>query len=370
MQANPLLMQTNIDNQQFIPRPAVKLPTIELPKFDENYELWMPFKDLFESLIASNNAIPPVQKLHYLRSALSGEAAKVITALEITNDNYEIAWNSLRQRFENKKLLTHHLIQTLIELPVIARESHADLRQLADNVTQITQNLVKLGQPTEHFAIWVIHIILPKIDKSSRREWEFERSNMEEFSSLDEFTNFLISHSACLEAVSRASRNAQIPTDIRNNNKGIQGQNKNTTRAFVTSDNSCFICSSNHKMHECSSFLNMSVVDRNAEARKKRLCIKCLKPYHGKNCKVSNCQICKGYHNTLLHKNKPSTEANDKKSNLSSIENSTKSNNANNTKQQSLVALGTESPSPTTSLNHCATKGPPQVLLSTAILFI
>lgn len=74
--------------EQFIARPVVKLPNIELPKFDGNYERWIPFRDLFESLIASNTALPNVQKLHYLRSALTGEAAKVINSLEITNDNY------------------------------------------------------------------------------------------------------------------------------------------------------------------------------------------------------------------------------------------------------------------------------------------
>lgn len=46
-------------------RPNVKLPNIELPKFDGNYERWIPFRDLFESLIAST-ALSPVQKLHYM----------------------------------------------------------------------------------------------------------------------------------------------------------------------------------------------------------------------------------------------------------------------------------------------------------------
>lgn len=87
-QNHPILAQANINNEQFVPRPAVKLPVIELPKFDGNYELWMPFRDLFESLIASNAAIPAVQKLHYLRSALTGEAAKKI-ALQITIRNYK-----------------------------------------------------------------------------------------------------------------------------------------------------------------------------------------------------------------------------------------------------------------------------------------
>ncbi|XP_025997710.1 uncharacterized protein LOC113006001 [Solenopsis invicta] len=59
---------------QVVVRPNVKLPNIDLPKFERNYERWIPFRDLFESLIASNNNLPNVQKLHYLPSALSGEA--------------------------------------------------------------------------------------------------------------------------------------------------------------------------------------------------------------------------------------------------------------------------------------------------------
>lgn len=97
-------------------RPNVKLPNIELPKFDGNYERWIPFRDLFESLIAANAALSPVQKLHYLRSALSGEATKIITSLELTNDNYEIAWRLLKQRHENKGLIIQYLIQSLCDL--------------------------------------------------------------------------------------------------------------------------------------------------------------------------------------------------------------------------------------------------------------
>jgi len=63
--------------------------------------------------------------------------------LEITNNNYEVAWNSLKQQFENKKLIVQHLIHALANLPYITKESHIELRQLSDNVSQNTQNLAK-----------------------------------------------------------------------------------------------------------------------------------------------------------------------------------------------------------------------------------
>jgi len=52
----------------------------------------------------------------------------------------------------------------------------------------------------------------------------------------------------------------------------------------------------------------MSVAERNIEIKRKHLCIKCFKKYQGKNCKASNCKLCKGFHNKLLHISKPLAE--------------------------------------------------------------
>lgn len=44
------------------------LPKISLPKFTGNYHEWPSFRDLFESMIVSNQDITLVEKLHYLKS--------------------------------------------------------------------------------------------------------------------------------------------------------------------------------------------------------------------------------------------------------------------------------------------------------------
>lgn len=69
----------------------------------------------------------------------------------------------------------------------------------------MSQTLAKLQQPVESL---LIHIILPKIDKGSRREWEQKRNVIEEFPTLNEFVfEFLTNRSASLESVSRVNRN-------------------------------------------------------------------------------------------------------------------------------------------------------------------
>lgn len=48
----------------------IKLPKIQLPKFDGNYECWLEYRDSFESLINQNSGISSIQKFHYLFRAL------------------------------------------------------------------------------------------------------------------------------------------------------------------------------------------------------------------------------------------------------------------------------------------------------------
>lgn len=69
---------------------TLRLPTIELPKFDGSWEKWLPFRDTFSSMVHSNNSLPEIDKLHYLRWALVGDAYKLVESLEVINKNYLI----------------------------------------------------------------------------------------------------------------------------------------------------------------------------------------------------------------------------------------------------------------------------------------
>lgn len=99
--------------------------------------------------------------------------------------------------------------------------------------------------------------------------------------------------------------------------------------------------------------------------KKKRLCIKCLKSFHGRNCKAIGCKHCKGYHNTLLHKAK-----------ASDVESSTESKSSNNkvlTNKGSTVtqiAVASISNRVPASLIHYSAKESHEVLLSTAIVMV
>lgn len=112
----------NVQKQQ-VNNLSVKLSTLQLPKFNGSYDQWLMFKDTFISVIDSNTKLSGIQKFQYLRSSLTGKALQVIHTLKTTEENYDIAWQLIKGRYENKKLIINTHIKELFELPVVSKDS-------------------------------------------------------------------------------------------------------------------------------------------------------------------------------------------------------------------------------------------------------
>ena len=74
----------------------VNLPVISLPSFDGQYSNYFSFIDTFDTLIHKRKDISDLQKLQYLQSALKSDAKEVIKCLELSDANYEQAWQLLK----------------------------------------------------------------------------------------------------------------------------------------------------------------------------------------------------------------------------------------------------------------------------------
>lgn len=81
-----------------------RLPQIEIPKFTESYTDWANFKDLFESMVVKNTRLSKVQKLHYLKTNVTGEAFNLLENVTITEANFDTAWTSLGNQYDNQRV--------------------------------------------------------------------------------------------------------------------------------------------------------------------------------------------------------------------------------------------------------------------------
>lgn len=192
-----------------VPKPRllqVKLPQLSLPNFSGHIEQWLNFRDMFGSLIHSNDELSPVQKFQYLKSSLSGDAAALIQSLEITAGNYLIAWNLLQEWFENKSRIIHSHVKSLFEMESIPKESYTLLQTLVSNTLTHIRALTTLGQQTQHWDSLLIYLIWSKLDPVTKREWEKLKSELTNLPTMNDLSNFLTKKCQLLESLQNQTK--------------------------------------------------------------------------------------------------------------------------------------------------------------------
>ncbi|XP_048004284.1 uncharacterized protein LOC125240435 [Leguminivora glycinivorella] len=191
----------------------VKLPKISIPTFSGNYSEWTSFRDLFTSLIHKNRDLDDVQKLHYLKGYLVGEAEQLLRHVQITQDNYSACWEKLEKRYNNKKYLSNCILKRFMSQKNIMTESANALKELLDTTNECLNGLSNLGIDTTTWDIIVIHIICLKLDNESRKQWELKVSeSSDDLPTLNQLREFLETRFRALECLDgKSSKTSFIP---------------------------------------------------------------------------------------------------------------------------------------------------------------
>lgn len=149
----------------------LKLPTIHLPTFSGQYHNWLEFRDTLTLLIHSNDSILRISKFHYLCAALKDSSALIICALDFSEENYDVAWELLSDRYKNKRLLVYNHIQAFFNIEIVTKESFKALRNMIDTINRNLRALKTLKLPTDidkvinhSHARWVaVHTVISDI---------------------------------------------------------------------------------------------------------------------------------------------------------------------------------------------------------------
>ena len=108
----------------------VKFPAIELPTFSGDIQDWVMFRDTFSEMIGRNDSLPSVYKMHYLRSALKGEALELLQEIPVAADSFDTAWKAVKDHFNNTRLLTTKLLSKLMSLRPMSTESAHEVSRI------------------------------------------------------------------------------------------------------------------------------------------------------------------------------------------------------------------------------------------------
>ena len=302
---------------------SVKLPKIDLPKFDGRMEKWVTFKSAFTTMIHTQSALSNMQKLNYLRLSLSGKAEAAIEAFTISDENYEEAWNHLIDIYDNKRALILRHAALLRDTPAMPDETSESIFDLANYMQLHIRSLQALGRTWENIANDLLtSIVVARMGNDIRKTWErtLMDTEMPEITKIFKFL-FTASHQ-CKDyepesTVVRSHPRPQAQTQRRRELNVSDSPRTNAVKrryspptlrtkrqAFATNYiNKCRICNTDsHAEYQCPKFIDMTADKRIEAARNAQLCLNCLRPDHQTNdCKGGRCKICNQTHNTKLH---------------------------------------------------------------------
>lgn len=271
----------------------IKLPPLELQKFSGNLQEWVSFRDLYVTAV-HNSALSKVEKLTQLKSLLTGEAARQVRSLVLSDANYDIAWQALKDRYENNRELLFSIMKRLFSQPTITNSSATSLRSLIDTTKECVRSLEVLSIPTQHWDAVLLYTIFSKLDATSRELWEqsLPDTNVPALSKLFDF----LEQRARALAASTMSHSKPPPPPPRSHNQ--------QTRTYLVSPSKCRLqCTEQHPLFRCPVFFRQTSVQRLESVKRFKVCENCFSDKHSVNACLSKnrCKICNKRHHSMIH---------------------------------------------------------------------
>lgn len=308
----------------------VKLPKLDMFRFDGNKLTWQRFWTQFESAIHLRQNLPESQKFHYLISVLDGKAAALIEGLQYSDKNYQTAVKLLKEEFGNEEQLKETHMNALIKLePVKNPKDVKGLRELCQTVKVHTNALEALGVAVHSYApmlmpilkrctpqeLFIEYQIYEKRKQGTQERIgtsEGESNNGTSADTLKGLITFLQEQVRCRESLESFEDGEDRHRRKWTNRSSLMSK----TSAFQSSvtKRCCFCNLTNHSTEDCRRSIKYD--DKKEKLREENRCFRCTRPNHNARvCKATVvCKRCKARHATSMCRTKGSegSKPNDK----------------------------------------------------------
>ncbi|XP_055590331.1 uncharacterized protein LOC129742458 [Uranotaenia lowii] len=265
----------------------IKLPTITLPEFDGDFNQWLTFHDTFVSMIHSSTEISCVQKFHYLRAALKGEAANLIQSITITANNYSVAWEAL--------------------YPKIPNNSVDALHRIVDEFQRHTKILEQLGEPVIYFSSILMELLEDKLDDASLTAWE-ESIAGDPHPTYNNMIEFLQKRTRIMETIMinrpTSSQTKPVAQNFPQRKPGSHLSSNAVSESYPKSYPMCPACEKErHSIYNCPVFNSLDPKGRTKIVTEKKLCANCFRSDHfARSCPSKfSCKHCSMHHHSMIH---------------------------------------------------------------------
>ncbi|XP_070075761.1 uncharacterized protein [Drosophila takahashii] len=294
------------DNQSAYIPSGCRLPPCDTEVFEGDYLKWPTFRDLFTAVYVNNTRLTPVEKLFHLNAKTSGEAKAIVAKSPLTNDGFASAWEALRDRFENKRLLVNSQLKLLFNLSSVNAETGHSIKELQSTIQGCLTALAHSKISTENWDCLLVYLCASKLPRLTLSLWEQSLTSKSDVPTWDEMNAFLSIRYRTLEAIEDMKQSLGGPSTSKNSQVT---KKLNSFEAKVSvKPKSCDLCSKEtHPVRLCPRFIQMAVEARENYIKKKQLCLNCFARGHQlRDCSSTpSCFVCRGRHHTLLHRGNP-----------------------------------------------------------------
>ena len=161
---------------------SVKLPKLELPRFDGTITKWQMFWDNFEAIVDFTE-LPNISKFTYLQSLLDGDAKRTIEGLSLSSKNYTVACTLLKERYGRRERIVFAHIQGLLNMGMLGHQQSAstgELRKLQEELLSHIRSLEVLNVKGINYGVVLTPVILSRLPSDFRMEWAREGEGRED----------------------------------------------------------------------------------------------------------------------------------------------------------------------------------------------
>ncbi|TNN16759.1 Gag-Pol polyprotein, partial [Schistosoma japonicum] len=286
---------------------GLDLPKVELSYFDGQPTAYWMFIRQFETYVASR-VIDDSQRLLYLIHYCKGKAKSAIEGCVMMDPTagYSKAREILKRLFGQPHIIARETLEGLFS----EINDYSDAGKLANLAVKMENCAMVLNQMNYNHdlnSLATLERIVKLLPRSLQVQWadivDTLTENVRE-PTFAELTNFIASRARVA-----SSRFGQLATCMKKGyNAKMNCYLQSEQYSSLAVKRKCSICSKDHDIYLCPSFISMTVEDRWAHARSKGACFVCLKRGHRasecKSTKRCNVEECLKRHHYLLHSNR------------------------------------------------------------------
>lgn len=211
---------------------------------------WRIFKDLFDEYVHKNQSYSNAAKMHYLKLSLKGDAAKLVGHIAPSADNYLTCYETLMNRYENKREIVNKLINAIMKIPFQKHETSDGLKFMHDTTNENLLALKNVGIDTKSWDPIVVNILLRKLDSKTILDYEMSLTNVREPPKLNNFLKYIENRFMAMASAENSNKKFE-------KEKNDQAKNDNKDVPFK-----CTFCEKPHSIYKCNDFKDLEVKKR------------------------------------------------------------------------------------------------------------